>query len=72
MLGFFLSILCGMMGAIILMLSLKRAPTATYPLPEFGKFVMLSGLCNLFVYVMLFFQLRKLLAISKSEGQQKQ
>ncbi|MBI2924755.1 MAG: hypothetical protein HYY24_03515 [Verrucomicrobia bacterium] len=59
-LGFVLSSLAAVGGALILALAYSRAPTATQPLWQFGQYVMLVGLANLFVYACLFFQVRKL------------
>ena len=58
-LGFILAILTGISGGYIMVFGYLRAPGVTMPVWEFGKFIMICGLANLFVYVCLFFQIRK-------------
>ena len=61
-LGFFIAVACSVAGGAVMILGHSRAPQATIPVWEHGKFMMLCGLCNLFVYACLLFQFRTLTA----------
>ena len=59
-LGFVLALMGSIGGGIILALGSSH-PGVTQPLWKFGQFVMLFGLANLFVYMCILFQVRRLL-----------
>ena len=59
-LGFVLGLVASIGGAVILIAG-WQAPNVTQPLWQFGQYVMLLGLCNLFVYIGIFFQARRIL-----------
>jgi hypothetical protein len=58
-LGLILALLPSISGGYIFAFGYLRAPGTTMQVWEFGKFIMICGLANLFVYVCLFFQIRK-------------
>jgi hypothetical protein len=60
-LGFILALLAGIGGASLFILGWYRAPNVVQPLWKFGQWMMLSGIINLFVYLCLFFQVRRLM-----------
>jgi hypothetical protein len=58
-LGYILALLPAIGGGFIMAFGYLRAPGASMPTWEFGKYIMISGLVNLFVYICIFFQVRK-------------
>ena len=67
-LGFILTLLASTSGGFICYYGYSWARQATYPLWEFGQWMMLFGLANLFVLACVFFQIRKLTSILKESG----
>ncbi len=59
-LGFIITLVASIGGGLILALSYSR-PSIMQPMWKFGQYVMLMGLTNLFVYLCIFFQVRKLI-----------
>ena len=59
-LGFLIALVPSIGGGLILALGYSR-PSVTQPIWKFGQYVMLLGLANLFVYLCVFFQVRKLM-----------
>lgn len=64
-LGFIITLVASIGGALILALGYSRA-NVTQPMWEFGQYVMLLGLTNLFVYLCILFQVRRLMAVAES------
>ncbi len=62
LLGFILTLMASIAGGYILVVGHSR-PDVTFTMPawEYGQFLMLLGLTNLFVIVCLFIQFRKLI-----------
>ena len=59
-LGFIITLIASIGGVLILALGYSQ-PSITQPMWKFGQYVMLLGLANLFVYLCIFFQVRKLM-----------
>ncbi len=59
LLGIVLALVPGIFGAYMLAFGYLRSPGSKMPIWKFGQYTMLLGLANLFVYVCLFFQVRK-------------
>jgi hypothetical protein len=59
-LGFIITLIASIGGGLILALGYSQ-PSITQPMWKFGQYVMLLGLTNLFVYLYIFFQVRKLM-----------
>lgn len=60
-LGFMIALVASVGGGLILAIGYSRA-SVTQPIWKFGQYVMLLGLANLFVYLCIFFQVRRLLS----------
>ena len=60
-LGFVITLVASIGGGLILALGFSRA-SITQPMWKFGQYVMLLGLINLFVYLCIFFQVRRLMS----------
>jgi hypothetical protein len=62
LLGFILALMPSIAGGIVLFVGHSR-PDVMFSMPawQYGQFIMLFGLLNLFVYVCLFIQVRKLI-----------
>ena len=59
--GFVLTLVASIGGGFILALGYSRAGV-TQPMWKFGQYIMLLGLANLFVYLCIFFQVRRLMS----------
>ncbi len=66
-LGFVLALVASIGGGFILVIGYFRAPTYARPFWEFGQWMLMHGVCTLFVFLCIFFQVRKL---STEPGQQ--
>ena len=59
-LGFIITLLASIRGGLTLALGYSQ-PSITQPMWQFGQYAMLLGLTNLFIYLCIFFQVRKLM-----------
>jgi len=67
-LGFVLASVASIGGGLILALGYSHA-SVTQPLWQFGQYAMLLGLLNLFVYLCIFFQVRRLMSgVGNNQG----
>jgi hypothetical protein len=58
-LGFTVTLVASVGGGFMLVFGYSRA-SVTQPMWKFGQHLMILGLTNLFIYLCIFFQLRKL------------
>ncbi len=60
-LGFILTLVASIGGGLILALGYSQ-PSVAQPMWKFGQYVMLLGLTNLFIYLCILFQVRRLMS----------